>query len=214
MESGAGLLESVTGASLMVMNDAQTETPAGLVDGPAEGPADVPADGPADGSPHAFVPGVTPQFTRAELTRLMIESGIPQRFHGQLGKLGLSPLTAKMGIVFQEMSVERMVATMPVAGNEQNAGLLHGGAHLVLAETLGSIAAVLHTQGEKPVVGIEISATHHRGLTAGTVTGTCTPIHLGGTLTTHEIVMTDEQGRRLSTAKITNMILDPNRQRK
>jgi 1,4-dihydroxy-2-naphthoyl-CoA hydrolase len=175
------------------MDDAQTLAPAGAA--------------------YAFVPGTTPQLSPAELKQMMVESGIPEEFHGKLGKLGISPLTAKMGIVFREMTVERMVATMPVAGNEQNAGLLHGGAHLVLAETLGSIAATLHVGGLKPVVGIEISATHHRGITAGTVTGTCTPIHLGGTLTTHEIVMTDEQGRRLSTAKITNMILDPERRR-
>jgi uncharacterized protein (TIGR00369 family) len=173
------------------MDDAQTLAPAGAA--------------------YAFVPGTTPQPSPAELKQMMADSGIPEEIHDKLGRLGISPLTAKMGIVFQEMTVERMVATMPVAGNEQNAGLLHGGAHLVLAETLGSIAAVLHAGG--PVVGIEIGATHHRGITAGTVTGTCTPIHLGGTLTTHEIVMTDEQGRRLSTARITNMILDPERRK-
>ena len=187
----------------MVMNDAQTETPVGDATGDAAGGA--------AGTVHAFVPGVTPQLSPAELKQMMLDSGIPEELHGRLGRLGISPLAAKMGIVFREMTVERLVATMPVAGNEQNAGLLHGGAHLVLAETLGSIAAVLHTRGEKPVVGIEISATHHRGITAGIVTGTCTPIHLGGTLTTHEIVMTDEDGRRLSSAKITNMILDPSR---
>ncbi|GGO47908.1 hypothetical protein GCM10010977_26260 [Citricoccus zhacaiensis] len=198
-ESGAGLLESVTGASLMVMNDAQTAAPAA---GPSTSPAP---------TPYAFVPGVTPELSPAERRQMMFDSGIPEELHHQLGVLGISPLAAKMGIIFQEMTVARMVATMPVAGNEQNAGLLHGGAHLVLAETLGSIGAVLHTQGQKPVVGIEISATHHRGITGGLVTGTCTPIHLGGTLTTHEIVMTDEQGKRLSTAKITNMILDPSR---
>ncbi|MGD6978766.1 MULTISPECIES: hotdog fold thioesterase [Citricoccus] len=175
----------------MLMDSAQTRAPAA--------------------APYAFVPGVTPDPSPEELRRLMLDSGIPEEIHGRLGRLGISPLTAKMGIVFQEMTVERMVATMPVAGNEQNAGLLHGGAHLVLAETLGSIAAVLHAG--KPVVGIEIGATHHRGIQRGTVTGTCTPIHLGGTLTTHEIVMTDEQGRRLSTARITNMILDPERRK-
>ncbi len=191
--SGAELLESVTGASLVRMDDAQTLAPAGTA--------------------HAFVPGTTPRLSPAELTQLMLDSGIPAELHGKLGRMGISPLTAKMGIIFREMTVERMVATMPVAGNEQNAGLLHGGAHLVLAETLGSIAATLHVGGLKPVVGIEISATHHRGITEGTVTGTCTPIHLGGTLTTHEIIMTDGQGRRLSTAKITNMILDPDRRK-
>jgi 1,4-dihydroxy-2-naphthoyl-CoA hydrolase len=183
----------------MVMDNAQTAAP---LSAPA-----------ADAGPavHSYVPGTTPRFTPGELRRLMLESGIPEELHGRLGKLGISPLTAKMGIVFREMTVQRLVATMPVAGNEQNAGLLHGGAHLVLAETLGSIGATLHVRGAKPVVGIEISATHHRAITAGTVTGTCTPIHLGGTLTTHEIVMTNEEGKRLSTAKITNMILDPDR---
>lgn len=199
------------------MNDAQTAAPAAS---PATVPA-TPAATPAATSPatgpdtalatHAFVPGVTPELSPEERRQMMFDSGIPEELHGQLGVLGISPLAAKMGIIFQEMTVARMVATMPVAGNEQNAGLLHGGAHLVLAETLGSIGAVLHTRGEKPVVGIEISATHHRGATGGLVTGTCTPIHLGGTLTTHEIVMTDEHGKRLSTAKITNMILDPSR---
>jgi 1,4-dihydroxy-2-naphthoyl-CoA hydrolase len=183
----------------MVMDNAQTVTPASTPASPA-----APAG-------YAYVPGTTPQHTPAELRQLMFDSGIPEELHGKLGRLGISPLTAKMGIVFREMAVERLVATMPVAGNEQNAGLLHGGAHLVLAETLGSIGATLHVQGARPVVGIEISATHHRAITAGTVTGTCTPIHLGGTLTTHEIVMTNEEGKRLSTAKITNMILDPNR---
>ncbi|MGM7667235.1 hotdog fold thioesterase [Microbacterium sp. A93] len=195
----------------MVMNDAHTETPAADTSAPAAGSAACPATTPAAGTRHAFVPGVRPQLTAEELRQMLFDTGIPEEFHGHLGKLGISPLTAKMGIVFREMTVERMVATMPVAGNEQNAGLLHGGAHLVLAETLGSIAAVLHVGGKKPVVGIEISATHHRAATEGIVTGTCTPIHLGGTLITHEIVMTDEEGKRLSTAKITNMILDPSR---
>ncbi len=179
----------------MVMNDAHTDAPT------------------AESALPTYSPGVTPSLDPAERRRRMLDAGIPEELHDHLGPLGISPLTAKMGIVFREMSVTRMMATMPVAGNEQNAGILHGGAHLVLAETLGSIAAVLHAGGGRPVVGIEISATHHRSISAGTVTATCTPIHLGGTLTTHEIVMTDEGGKRLSTAKITNMILDPHRRR-
>ncbi|MFC7402463.1 hotdog fold thioesterase [Citricoccus sp. GCM10030269] len=172
---------------------------------------DAPAGSQPAGSQYAFVPGTSPQLSEAERKQMMLDAGVPEELHAAMGKLGISPLAAKMGIVFREMTVQRMVATMPVAGNEQNAGILHGGAHLVLAETLGSIAAVLHTRGEKPVVGIEISATHHRAISEGMVTGTCTPIHLGGTLTTHEIVMTNDAGKRLSTAKITNMILGPSR---
>lgn len=159
-----------------------------------------------------YSPGVTPERTPEEREALMRAHGVPEEMFSEMGPYGVSPLAAKMGIVFQELTAERLVATMPVAGNEQNLGLLHGGAHLVLGETLGSVAAVLHTRerfGERrPVVGIEISASHQRAVRSGTVTGTCTPIHRGGTLTTHEIVVTDEQGRRLSTVRMTNMILD------
>jgi uncharacterized protein (TIGR00369 family) len=91
------------------------------------------------------------------------------------------------------------------------AGILHGGAHVVLAETLGSFAASLHAGPTRHAVGIEVSATHHRSIAEGVVTGTCTAIHLGGTLATHEVVMTDEHGRRLSTARITNLIRDNQR---
>lgn len=138
----------------------------------------------------------------------LVAAGVPPEMHGWLGRYGVGAMTVKMGIVFQEMSSERMVATMPVEGNEQVAGILHGGAHVVLAETLGSFAAGLHAGPRRQAVGIEVNATHHRSIAAGLVTGTATDIHLGRTLTTHEVVMTDEQGRRLSTARITNLIRD------
>ncbi len=124
-----------------------------------------------------------------------------------LGHHGVGGLVEKMGIVFTHMSVEKMVATMPVDGNTQVTGLLHGGAHVVLAETLGSFAAAFHAGPGSKVVGIEINATHHRGIASGLVTGTATPIHLGRTLATHEVVMTNDAGQRLSTCRITNMIL-------
>ncbi|WP_155849886.1 hotdog fold thioesterase, partial [Arthrobacter sp. H41] len=75
-------------------------------------------------------------------------------------------------------------------------------------ETLGSFAAGIHAGPGRQALGIEISATHHRGIAAGTVTGTATALHLGRTLTTHEVVMTDDDGRRLSTARITNLLRD------
>ncbi len=136
----------------------------------------------------------------------LLAAGIPVELHGWLSRYGVGALTAKMGIVFQEMSAERMVATMPVEGNQQVAGILHGGAHVVLAETLGSFAAGIHAGPGRQAVGIEVGATHHRSVGSGLVTGTATAIHLGRTLTTHEVVMTDQEGRRLSTARITNMI--------
>ncbi|GAA3313577.1 hotdog fold thioesterase [Arthrobacter ramosus] len=145
-------------------------------------------------------------FTPGPFTDELNAAGVPLELHGWLSRYGVGSLVAKMGIKFLELGPERTVATMPVEGNTQVAGILHGGAHVVLAETLGSFAAALHAGSGRHVVGIEVGATHHRSIASGLVTGTCTAIHLGGTLATHEIVMTDEHGRRLSTARITNMI--------
>lgn len=119
---------------------------------------------------------------------------------------GIGALAEKMGIEFLEFSVERAVARMPVEGNTQPAMLLHGGAYVVLGESLGSMAANLFAGEGRLAVGIEINATHTRAATSGYVTGVCTPIHLGRTLTTHEIAVTDDQGRRCSTIRITNLV--------
>ncbi|GAA1348947.1 hotdog fold thioesterase [Falsarthrobacter nasiphocae] len=140
---------------------------------------------------------------RAHLT----EIGVPDELHEMLKHWGVGPLAVKMGIRFTEFAPERLVATMPVEGNQQVTGLIHGGAHVVLAETLGSFGAALHAWPTGTAVGVDINATHHRGAREGLVTGTATAIHLGRRMVTHEIVMTDEQGRRLSTARITNAII-------
>ena len=124
------------------------------------------------------------------------------------GRRGVGELAAKMGVEILEIGAERSVGTMPVDGNTQPFGILHGGAHVVLAESLGSMAASLHAGPGRMAMGIEINASHSRAATSGIVTGTCTAIHLGRTLTTHEIVLTDESGRRLSTVRITNIIRD------
>jgi uncharacterized protein (TIGR00369 family) len=119
---------------------------------------------------------------------------------------GLGPLADKMGIQLIELSAERAVATMPVDGNTQPLGVLHGGAHVVLGESLGSFAANVWAHPDKVAVGIEVNATHSRSVTSGTVTAVCTAISLGRTLATHEIVISDEEGRRLSTVRITNLL--------
>jgi len=123
-------------------------------------------------------------------------------------KRGMGALAEKMGFEWVEFTVDRCVATMPVEGNTQPVGLLHGGAYVVLGESLGSMAANLHAGEGKLAVGIDINATHTRSATSGRVTGVCTPIHLGRSLTVHEIVISDDQGRRCSTVRITNMIKD------
>jgi len=119
---------------------------------------------------------------------------------------GMGALAEKMGIEFTEFSIERSVATMPVEGNTQPVGLVHGGAYVVLGESLGSMAANLHAGPGRLAVGVDINATHTRSATSGVVTGVCTPIHLGRSITVHEIVVTDDQGKRCSTIRITNMI--------
>lgn len=121
---------------------------------------------------------------------------------------GLGALAEKMGIEMLEFSIERAVARMPVEGNTQPADLLHGGAYVVLGESLGSMSANLHAGAGRLAVGIEINASHTGSATSGYVTGVCTPIHLGRTLTTHEIAITDDRGRRCSTIRITNLIKD------
>ncbi len=114
----------------------------------------------------------------------------------------------RMGIVIKEAAPERVVATMPVEGNTQPYGLLHGGASCLLAETIGSVGASLHGQsiGRPRAVGIEINATHHKGVTSGTVVGVATPLHLGGSVCTYEIVITDQDGARVCTARLTCLI--------
>jgi 1,4-dihydroxy-2-naphthoyl-CoA hydrolase len=119
---------------------------------------------------------------------------------------GVGALAEKVGIQILELSAERAVATMPVEGNTQPIGLLHGGAYLVLGETLGSFAANVWAHPNGYAVGIEISASHTKSATSGVVTGTATAISLGKSLTVHEIVVTNESGDRLSTVRITNLI--------
>ena len=123
---------------------------------------------------------------------------------------GLGALAEKMGIELLELSAERAVATMPVEGNTQPLGLMHGGAYVVLAESLGSFAANVAAGEGRYAVGIEINASHSRSATEGIVTGVCNAIIIGRTLATHEIAISDEKGRRLSTVRITNLLRDAN----
>jgi uncharacterized protein (TIGR00369 family) len=115
-------------------------------------------------------------------------------------------LGERMGIEILEAAPEKVVGTMPVEGNTQPYGLLHGGASAVLAETLGSVGAMLHGGPSKIAVGVDLNATHHRGLRSGVVTGTATPVHRGRSSATYEVVITDEAGRRVCTARLTCML--------
>lgn len=120
---------------------------------------------------------------------------------------GSGALDQKMGIKILEAEPRRIVGTMPVEGNTQPMGLLHGGASVVLAESLGSIGTSLHAGPNRKIVGVDINATHHKSATSGLVTGVATAISLGKTLCSWEIVITNEAGDRTCTARITCLIL-------
>jgi 1,4-dihydroxy-2-naphthoyl-CoA hydrolase len=122
---------------------------------------------------------------------------------------GPGALAERMGITIAEAAPERIVGSMPVDGNTQPYGMLHGGASCVLAETLGSIGAAMYAYrlfGGR-AVGVDINATHHRAAREGMVTGVATPLRLGRTVVTYEIVITDEGGKRVCTARLTCVLL-------
>jgi 1,4-dihydroxy-2-naphthoyl-CoA hydrolase len=125
------------------------------------------------------------------------------------GAASKNTLADRMGITIVEASAERVVGTMPVAGNTQPYGLLHGGASCVLAETLGSLGSALFAGPDRITLGIDISATHHRSASAGEVTGVATLLYGGRTVTTYEIVISDGAGRRICTSRLTCLLTQP-----
>ncbi|MDA2962936.1 MAG: hotdog fold thioesterase [Actinomycetota bacterium] len=130
-----------------------------------------------------------------------------ERFLEIIKERGGGALGIKMGIEIIEASPQRLVATMPVEGNTQPIGLLHGGASVVLAETLGSVGSGLHAGPTRMIVGVDINATHHKSATSGVVTAVATALSLGKTLCCYDVVITDDQGERTCTARITCLIL-------
>ena len=123
-----------------------------------------------------------------------------------LAQLPTAALHERLGIELLEARPERMVGRMPVEGNTQPVGLLHGGASCVLAEGLGSYAAGMHASPDRIAVGIDINATHHRAVRSGYVTGVATPAHLGRQTASYQVVITDDEGRRVCTARITCLL--------
>lgn len=117
-------------------------------------------------------------------------------------------LADRMGTQILEITAERAVGRMPVAGNTQPAGLLHGGASAALAETLASLAGTVHAGPGRIAVGVDLNATHHRSAQEGWVTGTATALHLGRRSASYEVVVEDESGRRLCTSRLTCMLVD------
>lgn len=119
-----------------------------------------------------------------------------------------SALDLKMGFEPIELSPERVVGRMPVAGNTQPLGLWHGGASCVLIETLGSIGANLHAGPGRAAVGVDLNATHHRPGRAGWITGTATALRLGRSVASYEVVLLDDDDERVCTGRLTCQLID------
>lgn len=122
------------------------------------------------------------------------------------GVIPLGELATTMGITFVEARPGRVVATMPVEGNRQPYGLLHGGASAVLAETVGSVAAALHAGQDRIAVGLELSCTHHRAARDGIITATATALHEGGTVASYDIRIVNNDGEPICTARLTCLV--------
>ena len=125
-----------------------------------------------------------------------------------LRHLGLGALPDHMGIELLEVGAERTVARMPVAGNTQPYGLLHGGASAVLAESVGSIASALHAGPNRIALGLELNCTHHKAMREGYVIATATPLVRGRTVASYAIAITDEAGAAVCTARLTCLLRD------
>ena len=127
----------------------------------------------------------------------------PDQLPGLNMDLAAEQLMTKLGIEITQWDANRLVGTMPVAGNRQPYGLLHGGATASLAETLGSVAAAMHAAPDRVALGLELSCTHHRAARGGLVTGVCTPLHVGRSTATFQIAVSDEEGKAVCTARLT-----------
>ncbi|GAB6264008.1 hotdog fold thioesterase [Photobacterium sp. CCB-ST2H9] len=125
-----------------------------------------------------------------------------------LNQTSKNTLVEHIGIEYCAFDDNSLTAIMPVdARTHQPFGMLHGGASVVLAETLGSIAANMCVSEDKYCVGLDINANHIRVVRTGFVTGKAEPIHLGATTQVWQITITDERGNLVCTSRLTMAVL-------
>lgn len=118
-----------------------------------------------------------------------------------------SPLDDKLGLELLEVCPERVVGRIPVQGNTQVVGLLHGGASAALVESLGSVAALAHAREQGGIaVGIDLNITHHHAVRTGWVTGVATPLQRGRQLVSYQVELTNDAGRRTATGRLTCLV--------
>ncbi|MCP9763779.1 hotdog fold thioesterase [Lacihabitans soyangensis] len=127
-----------------------------------------------------------------------------------LNAFGENTLPGHIGIEFTEIGNDFLIARMPVDSHtHQPFGLLHGGASVVLAETLGSVASMLCLENpeKQKAVGLEINANHLRGVKSGWVYGKVTPIHIGSKTHVWDIKVSNEEGKTVCISRLTTMII-------
>ncbi|AYA40427.1 hotdog fold thioesterase [Xenorhabdus nematophila] len=125
-----------------------------------------------------------------------------------LNQLNINSMVTHVGIEFTQIGDDFIEATMPVdQRTKQPFGILHGGASVVLAETLGSFAGYLCSEGEQKVVGVEINANHLKSVREGTVKGICKPVHLGRSHQVWQIDIYNEQQQLCCTSRLTTAVL-------
>ncbi|MEF3102222.1 1,4-dihydroxy-2-naphthoyl-CoA hydrolase [Raoultella ornithinolytica] len=126
----------------------------------------------------------------------------------QLNAMGEGNMVGLLDIRFDVFSDDTLEATMPVdSRTHQPFGLLHGGASVVLAETLGSVAGYLCSEGEQKVVGLEVNANHIRSVRGGRVRGVCKALHVGSRHQVWQIEISDEQGRLCCSSRLTTAVV-------
>lgn len=119
----------------------------------------------------------------------------------------VAELHERLGIEILQASAERVVGQMPVVGNRQPAGLLHGGATAVLVEGLGSVAAWFAGLPDRFPVGVDLNVTHLRPVRSGVVTGVATAIRIGTGTAVHAVEITDDEGRLTAVGRLTCQLL-------
>lgn len=130
----------------------------------------------------------------------------------QLNQQSQGCMVEHVGIRYTRLADDHLEGTMPVdKRTHQPFGLLHGGASVVLAESLGSVAGYLCTEGEQMVVGMEINANHLRAVTSGTVRGVCRPLHVGRRNQVWQIDIYDDNDRLCCTSRLTTAVISSKR---
>ncbi|TEW53791.1 hotdog fold thioesterase [Psychromonas sp. RZ22] len=127
----------------------------------------------------------------------------------RLNAISKGTIIELLGIEYTKVGDDFLQATMPVdSRTHQPHGLLHGGASVVLAETLGSVAANLVVEDDKVCVGLEVNANHVRSIKKGIVVGTATAVHIGYSTQIWQIEICNERGQLVCTSRLTVAVIN------